>query len=135
VDDSRAIRRLFRSLLTALVAGRRVVEKEIAGEQQAQASSVLGEEMASVPLALPEPPPREPRQRFHIREGWSEPLPSSIPAPTWVPAAMAFGIVMVTLGIVTRWFFDALGAVIILGAAWHWIEELLGEKGGSADLD
>lgn len=135
MDDSRAIRRLFRSLLTALVAGRRIVEKEIAGEQQAQAASVLAEEMASVPLALPEPPPHEPRQRFHIREGWSEPQPTSIPAPTWVPAAMAFGIVMVTLGIVTRWFFCLLGALIILIAAWHWIEELLGEKGGSADLD
>jgi len=135
VDESSSIHRLFRGLLTALVAGRRVVEEEISGEEQAQASSVLAEEMASVPRALPAPPPREARQRFHVREGWSEPLPASIPSPTWVPAAMAFGIVMVTLGIVTRWFFVALGAVIILGAAWHWIEELLGEKGGSADLD
>ncbi len=135
MDESSAVRRLFRSLLTALVAGRRVVEKEISGEQQAQASSVLAEEMASVPLALPAPPPRESRQKFHVREGWSEPQPTSIPAPTWVPAAMAFGIVMVTLGIVTRWFFVPVGAIIILGASWHWIEELLGEKGGSADLD
>lgn len=46
---------------------------------------------------------------------------------------MAFGIVMVSLGIVTRWYFDALGAVVIILAAWHWVAELLGD--GDSEVD
>lgn len=129
------VRGVFRSLLGALAAGRAAAEKRIALEQQKQAAEVITGEASGVTLALPAPKPRQPRRTFHVRQGWSVPQPGAIPAPTYVPAAMAFGIVMVTLGIVTRWFFVLLGAILILTAAWHWIEELLGEKGAGVDLE
>lgn len=125
---------VFRGLLTALVAGRQLLEKEIAQKHpSAAADEITAAALHPLPPALPPPPPRQPRLQFHVRSGWSEPKPSSLPQPTWIPVSMAFGIVMVSLGIVTRWYFDALGAVVIILAAWHWVAELLGD--GDSEVD
>lgn len=125
------IRGIFRVILGLLSARKLLAEKEIAREEKPAVVDALAAE-ALQPLP---PPSRQPRTAYHVRSGWSEPLPESIPEPTYVPAAMAFGVVMVTLGILTRWFFVAIGAVIILFAAWHWIKELLGEPSGTSHID
>lgn len=130
------VRKLFRGLLSALVTGRQLAEKSVAHpeEDAAHAADLATAYLAEpLPAALPPPSPRQPRQYFNVREGWSEPEPRSIPQPTYVPAGMAMGIVLVSLGIVTRWYFDAIGAVIILIAVYHWITELLGEDNHEMD--
>lgn len=134
----RLVRSAFRSLLTALVAGRELAESNIATSQPA--ASVEAGETVQIPVAAPASvlpafsPELQPEDKFHVRKGWSVPQPTAIPAPTYVPAMMAFGIVMVALGVVTRWFFVLLGAIVILIAAWQWLEELLGERGAGANL-
>lgn len=61
------------------------------------------------------------------RSGWSTPKPEKIPAPTYAPATMAFGIAFVALGLITRWYVSAVGAVAFLISVWLWIGELLNE--------
>lgn len=67
------------------------------------------------------------RNKFHVREGWSEAMPHTLPRPTYAPAALAFGVVFGSFGMLTKWYFIALGGVIILIAIWSWVMELVNE--------
>ena len=44
--------------------------------------------------------------------------------PTYAPAAMAMGIMMLLWGILTNWIMSAAGAALMAWALWTWIEEI-----------
>ncbi len=58
------------------------------------------------------------------RQGWSEPLPRHIPPPTWSPFGLAFGLVILGLGLVTGRVVVVIGAAVAMVAAVIWIREL-----------
>lgn len=58
------------------------------------------------------------------RIGWSPASPEMLPAPTYTPALMAFGIVLLALGLITRWYVSAVGAGAFVASLWLWIGEL-----------
>jgi hypothetical protein len=57
--------------------------------------------------------------------GWHIPQPSSLAAPSYAPAMVAFGIVFIALGAVTVWPLSVVGALIFALAIAKWIGELL----------
>ncbi len=67
-------------------------------------------------IPSPGPPERRP--------GWTEPLPRRIPPPTWSPFGLAFGLVILGLGLVASGLVVAMGAAIAIAAAVAWIREL-----------
>ncbi len=46
------------------------------------------------------------------------------PRPTYAPAAMAMGIMMMAWGIVTYWMMSLFGAGVFVWALWSWISEI-----------
>ena len=46
------------------------------------------------------------------------------PQPTYVPAALAMGIMMLLWGILTNWIMSAVGAVLMIWAITVWIGEM-----------
>lgn len=46
------------------------------------------------------------------------------PRPTYAPAAMAMGIMMLLWGIVTMWIMSAGGAALMVWSLWTWINEI-----------
>jgi hypothetical protein len=58
-------------------------------------------------------------------EGWSEPRPQRIPAPTYQPAAMAMGITFMLFGFVTSYAFTAAGGLLFVYSLARWIGELV----------
>jgi hypothetical protein len=56
--------------------------------------------------------------------GWSVPKPEKLPHPTWVPAALALGIVFLLWGIATTWLISGVGFVLFLLSLAQWIREL-----------
>ncbi len=67
-------------------------------------------------------PPVPPADRG--RAGWTEPLPRRIPPPTWSPFGLAFGIVLLGLGLLTNRVVLGMGAAVAIAAAAAWIREL-----------
>ncbi len=59
--------------------------------------------------------------------GWTVPMPEKLPIPTFVPAVMAFGIVVFAMGLATVWYVCVVGALVFAVAAWRWTAELQGE--------
>ena len=55
---------------------------------------------------------------------WSVPRPERLPRPTWVPAALAVGIVFLLWGIATTWVISAVGFVISTLSLGQWIREM-----------
>lgn len=47
-----------------------------------------------------------------------------IPEPTYVPAALAMGIMMLLWGILTNWLMSLAGAVLMAWAIKTWIREV-----------
>ncbi|MGI9474128.1 MAG: hypothetical protein ACR2NZ_21485 [Rubripirellula sp.] len=47
-----------------------------------------------------------------------------IPQPTYVPAALAMGIMMLLWGILTNWLMSLAGAVLMAWAIKAWISEV-----------
>jgi hypothetical protein len=47
-----------------------------------------------------------------------------LPQPTYWPAVLAFGIVLLVWGIVTTWMISGIGAILIALALAGWIGEL-----------
>ncbi len=45
--------------------------------------------------------------------------------PTWWPAAVAFGITITLLGVVTEWLITLAGLAILLLASAGWAREML----------
>ncbi len=63
--------------------------------------------------ALPEP-----------TEEWSEPVPHTIPPPTYWPITLAFGCTIAGLSLVTSYFFLFIGVPLMILALWGWVGEL-----------
>lgn len=66
-------------------------------------------------------PPAGPPER---RTDWAEPLPRRVPRPTWAPFALAFGLVILGLGLVASRVVLAIGLAIAIASAVAWIREL-----------
>jgi len=49
---------------------------------------------------------------------------SDEPQPTYVPAALAMGIMMLLWGILTNWIMSAAGAVVMVWAVAAWVQEM-----------
>lgn len=62
--------------------------------------------------------------QFPKTPGWQEAKPDSIPAPTYTPAIMAFGITFFALGLITKWYVAAVGLVVFAISVWLWFGEL-----------
>ena len=56
---------------------------------------------------------------------WAEPLPEKIPPPTYAPAALALGIVLILWGLIASWMISAVGGLLAISALSYWIRELL----------
>ena len=56
---------------------------------------------------------------------WAEPLPGKIPPPTYAPAALALGIVLILWGLIAGWMISAVGGLLATFALSYWIRELL----------
>ncbi|MGI9442868.1 MAG: hypothetical protein ACR2N1_10405 [Rubripirellula sp.] len=46
------------------------------------------------------------------------------PQPTYVPAALAMGIMMLLWGILTNWIMSAAGALVMIWAVTGWVREM-----------
>ncbi len=44
--------------------------------------------------------------------------------PTYSPAALAMGITFLLWGILTHWSMSLIGAAVIVGALWSWMNEI-----------
>ena len=58
---------------------------------------------------------------------WAEPLPAEIPPPTYAPALLALGIVLLLWGLIAGWMVSAVGGLVSAVALAYWIQELLYE--------
>lgn len=56
------------------------------------------------------------------------PQPEQVPRPTYWPAVLALGCVLILLGIVTMWVLSATGMVLFILALIGWIGELRHEQ-------
>ena len=61
---------------------------------------------------------------FAHQSGWSPAQPESLPTPTYTPVMMAFGIIFVALGLVTRWYVAVVGGTVFAISVWRWIGEI-----------
>ena len=57
-------------------------------------------------------------------EGEATSAAEEIPKPTYVPAALAMGIMMLLWGILTSWLMSLAGALLMIWAIQAWIREL-----------
>jgi hypothetical protein len=60
--------------------------------------------------------------------GWSRPAPEHLSEPTYWPAVMALGIMMLLWGIVTSVIISVVGLALFALALTGWIGELLHEN-------
>jgi len=59
---------------------------------------------------------------------WTTPQPEKVPRPTYWPAVLALGSVLILLGIVTTWIISATGMVLFIIALIGWIGEMRHEQ-------
>lgn len=64
--------------------------------------------------------PEESRER----DGWAEPLPHTLPRPTYWPAVFALGSILILWGLITTLAITAVGGLLFLGSVAGWIGEL-----------
>jgi hypothetical protein len=76
-----------------------------------ESGAVPGE--ASEPLPTPQ-----------LRPGWLVVEHEPLPRPGYWPAALAFGIVLLSWGIVTSWIISIAGGLVLAVALAGWIGEL-----------
>lgn len=57
-------------------------------------------------------------------ELWNEPLPAEMPGPTYIPSAMALGIMLGFWGIMTHWVMSLGGALLFVWALSSWMREI-----------
>jgi len=50
--------------------------------------------------------------------------PTVIPRPTYAPAGLAMGIMMLFWGIMTHWTMSLAGVLLMGWALWTWINEI-----------
>jgi hypothetical protein len=61
-------------------------------------------------------------------DGWTEPKPARVPAPTYMPATMALGIAFFLFGFVTSYAFTVAGLGLIAFALTKWIGDMLHDE-------
>jgi hypothetical protein len=81
------------------------------------AAEELGGEVAGGEVGRPALAPQ-------ARPGWNLVEREPLPRPTYWPAALAFGIVLLAWGIVTTWIIAGVGAIVLAVALAGWIGEL-----------
>ena len=81
-------------------------ESEMVGESERD------KELRSLPSQFPKTP------------GWHDAKPDTIPAPTFTPAVMAFGITFAALGLITKWYVSVVGLAVLAISVWRWFGEL-----------
>lgn len=59
---------------------------------------------------------------------WHKPLPEKIPEPTYWPALLAFGVVLIFWGLVSTWLISLAGAIISGVSLAGWIGEMMHER-------
>ncbi len=60
-----------------------------------------------------------------LRPGWQRVAHEGIPAPTYWPAVLAFGITLIFWGILTSWIISGVGLIVFVVAIAGWIGDLL----------
>lgn len=64
-------------------------------------------------------------------EGWVEPLPEVLPAPTYWPAVLGVGIAFTLGGLATNLLISAVGIVLVMVGVFGWIADLVVENSGA----
>ena len=59
---------------------------------------------------------------------WHTPQPATLPRPTYMPAALALGIVLLVWGVVTTFWISGVGLILSALALAGWIGELRHER-------
>lgn len=77
--------------------------------------------MPNEPSKVPEVP---------IPEGWNRPQPTTLPRPTFWPAVLAFGVMLIVWGPVSTFIITGVGVLLCIFALRGWIRELLDEDEG-----
>lgn len=63
-----------------------------------------------------------------MEPGWNKPLPETLPQPTYWPAFLALGIVLLLWGVVTVIAISIVGLVVIAVSLYGWIGDILRES-------
>jgi hypothetical protein len=58
------------------------------------------------------------------RPGWLPPRPERVPRPTYWPAVLSLGVVLLAWGAVTSPIVSLVGAVAVAASLWGWIREI-----------
>lgn len=58
------------------------------------------------------------------QDAWSHPKPTEIPKPTYWPAVLALGTILLLWGVVTSWIISLIGLALFIVAITGWIREL-----------
>lgn len=61
--------------------------------------------------------------------GWHTPQPEILPAPTYWPAVLALGTIMVLWGFVSSWIISGVGLILFVLALAGWMGEIRHEQG------
>ena len=61
-------------------------------------------------------------------EGWNNPKPAIIPAPTYWPFVLSLGATLLGLGVLTSNIITAVGAVLFILAVIKWVGELCSDN-------
>ena len=56
---------------------------------------------------------------------WAEPLPEKIPSPSYAPAVLALGLILLLWGLIASWMISAAGGFLTVIALSYWVRELL----------
>ncbi|MEJ2597912.1 MAG: hypothetical protein P8Z00_06230 [Anaerolineales bacterium] len=59
---------------------------------------------------------------------WHAPLPEKIPEPSYWPALLAFGVVLIFWGLVSTWLISLAGIIITGFSLAGWIGEMIHEN-------
>jgi len=59
---------------------------------------------------------------------WHAPLPEKIPEPTYWPALLAFGVVLILWGLVSTWLISLAGIIITGFSLAGWIGAMIHER-------
>lgn len=88
---------------------------QMAGAEELVAGDESSDLAAADEWSAPAPEPRP---------GWEAVEREPLPRPTYWPAALAFGIVLLAWGIVTSWIITGVGVIVLAVALAGWIGEL-----------
>lgn len=62
------------------------------------------------------------------QQGWSQARPAAVPRPTYVPAAMAFGLTLLLWGLVASPVVLGVGVAVVVASLVGWIREMRHER-------